>query len=78
MQDAVAGDEIQARVVAWIEAELGPVRHIERQGRWRPAWYVEAEVQGQPQQLYVRGAREGGWPPAPLAYEARIQQLFAA
>jgi aminoglycoside phosphotransferase (APT) family kinase protein len=69
--------DLQAKVVRWIEAHLGPVRSIARQGRWRPAWYAEAEVDGEVKPLYVRGDRGGRWPPLPLAYEGRVQQVFA-
>jgi len=76
MPDLVSGDDSQAKVTAWIERELGPILKIERQGRWRPAWFVTAKVDGRPLELYVRGGRGGGWPPMPLAYEARVQKLF--
>ena len=37
-----AGDD--ARVVAWLEAELGGnVVSWERQPRWRPMWFVDIE-----------------------------------
>jgi aminoglycoside phosphotransferase (APT) family kinase protein len=73
-------DDGETIVVDWIERELGPVRSISRQGRWRPAWFVDAEVKGEPLGLYVRGGREGlhsRFPPLPLAYEAQVQAVFA-
>jgi aminoglycoside phosphotransferase (APT) family kinase protein len=69
--------DLEARVVRWIEANIGPVRTITRQGRWRPAWYVEAEADGEVRPIYVRGDRGGRWPPMPLAFEARAHQVFA-
>jgi aminoglycoside phosphotransferase (APT) family kinase protein len=72
------GDDGQAEVVAWIEREIGPVLRIERQSRWRPAWFVQAQADGRPLELYVRGSRGANWPQMPLSYEARIQQLFEA
>lgn len=48
-----------AAVRTWIEANLGPVRAIERQARWRPAWFVDAEIGTDVVPLYVRGVRPG-------------------
>jgi aminoglycoside phosphotransferase (APT) family kinase protein len=76
MSDPATGDDVQAKVTAWIEREIGPVQRIERQSRWRPAWFVTAESADGPLELYVRGARGGSWPAMPLAYEARVQNLF--
>jgi aminoglycoside phosphotransferase (APT) family kinase protein len=67
---------LERRVVEWIEANVGAVRAIARQGRWRPAWYAEAEAGGERLPLYIRGDRGGRWPPMPLAYEARVHQVF--
>lgn len=52
-------DEVADAVVRWISATIGPIRSIERQQRWRPAWFITAERSGQPVRLYVRGNREG-------------------
>jgi hypothetical protein len=42
----------------WIEANLGGrILSFERQPRWRPAFYLEFERDGQTLPLYVRGAR---------------------
>lgn len=46
-------------IEAWVSANIGPVRTIERQQRWRPAWFVTATRNGQERRLYVRGDREG-------------------
>jgi aminoglycoside phosphotransferase (APT) family kinase protein len=75
---AASPDNLEARVVAWIEKEIGPVLAITRQGRWRPAWFVDAEKNGAPMPLYVRGGRGAkNFPPMPLAYEADVLKLFA-
>ena len=43
-------------IADWVSANLGAkVTRIERQGRWRPAWYVDAEKDGAALPLYVRG-----------------------
>ena len=66
----------QSVVVAWIEKEIGPVRKVWRQGRWRPCWYVDADKDGKPVELYVRGGRGASWPAMPLSYEAEVQRVF--
>jgi aminoglycoside phosphotransferase (APT) family kinase protein len=71
-----ANAEAQAKVAAWIEREIGPVVRITREGRWRPVWFVDAQADGAPVPLYVRGARGSRWPPMPLAYEARVQTIL--
>lgn len=46
------------RVSASLERELGVrVRSIERQIRWRPCWFVDAERDGEPLRIVVRGER---------------------
>lgn len=46
-------------IEAWISAHIGPVQTIERQQRWRPAWFVTATRDGADVRLYVRGDRDG-------------------
>lgn len=66
-----------AVVEAWISANIGPVRAIERQHRWRPAWFVTAGDAGHEIGLYVRGDREGfGF--ATVAAEAAILRVMEA
>ncbi len=55
----VSGPVEDPVIDAWISAHIGPVRTLERQQRWRPAWFVTAERDGQDVRLYVRGDREG-------------------
>lgn len=62
---------IDTVVESWISEHIGPVRTVERQQRWRPAWFVTAERGGRDIGLYVRGEREGfGF--ATVAAEAAI------
>jgi aminoglycoside phosphotransferase (APT) family kinase protein len=68
---------LEATVVSWLERHVGAVRSITRQGRWRPAWYAEVDANGERLSLYIRGDRGGRWPPMPLAYEAKVHQVFA-
>lgn len=64
-------------VEAWIAHNIGPVRSIERQQRWRPAWFVTAERDGQDLRLYVRGDREGfGF--ASVGAEATVLRVMKA
>ncbi|UXA19238.1 phosphotransferase [Mycobacterium sp. SMC-4] len=69
VEDAVIED--------WITANIGPVRSIERQQRWRPAWFVTASRDGQEMRLYVRGDREGfGF--ATVSAEATVLRVMEA
>jgi aminoglycoside phosphotransferase (APT) family kinase protein len=64
-------------IADWVSAELGAkVVRVERQGRWRPAWYVDAEKDGRPLPLYVRGERTENFLPYGLAREFRVQRLL--
>lgn len=70
-------DQTDDRLVReWIEREIGPVLSMRREGRWRPAWFVDAQGPHGLARLYVRGARGGRWPARPLAYEARVHRVF--
>ena len=66
-----------AVVEAWISANIGPVRSIARQHRWRPAWFVTATRGGRDVGLYVRGDRDGfGF--ATVAAEAAVLRVLEA
>lgn len=68
-----------AAVAAWVEQAIGSVTHIERQARWRPAWFVHADGPDGPVELYVRGAREGfGGGTEPLTREAEVLRVLEA
>ena len=69
-------DAAQAAVVDWIERAIGPVRRIWRQGRWRPAWYADAEKDGEVVELFVRGDRMAHFPAMPIRYEAEVMRVF--
>ena len=64
----------------WIESHLGGrIRHFERQPRWRPAFYIDLERDGESLPLYVRGARtevEDG--AKTLEFEMRVLQQLEA
>ncbi|RYD41686.1 MAG: phosphotransferase family protein, partial [Verrucomicrobiaceae bacterium] len=52
------GDQAEALITRWVDENLGAkVVRVDRQGRWRPAWFVEAQRDGQPLRLYIRGER---------------------
>lgn len=73
------GDEArpeEAMITRWVEANIGPVDRIEREGRWRPCWHVDARIGDEVRPLYVRGDRPGDWPPMPLDYECGVFRLF--
>jgi aminoglycoside phosphotransferase (APT) family kinase protein len=68
------------RVVTWIERHVGGrVTRIERQPRWRPAWYVDVERDGLTVPLYVRGDRGDAYGQVfPLEQERTILQVLEA
>ena len=50
--------EQEKAIVDWLRRQLGAeVTRIERQPRWRPAWFVDAERGSESLRLYVRGER---------------------
>jgi aminoglycoside phosphotransferase (APT) family kinase protein len=65
-----------AAVRSWIESNLGCVLAMERQARWRPAWYVDAEIGSEIVPLYVRGARNGLSGAARPAQEGQILSVL--
>jgi aminoglycoside phosphotransferase (APT) family kinase protein len=66
-----------ARITEWLERDLGGrVVHIERQARWRPAWWVELERDGETLPLYVRGARLDSPSAFSLEHERTFQTML--
>jgi aminoglycoside phosphotransferase (APT) family kinase protein len=66
------------RVTAWLEAELGgKVTRIERQARWRPAWWVDLERGGERLELCVRGDRLDSPSAFSLDHERVFQTLLS-
>ena len=66
-------------VASWITRNLGKISRIERQGRWRPAWYVDVLTDEGTLNLYVRGDRGGDvhTQPQPLTFEYEVLKIFA-
>jgi aminoglycoside phosphotransferase (APT) family kinase protein len=73
---AARDDQNTARVCAWLEAKLGRLAHIARQGRWRPVWFADVERGGERLALCVRGDRVDMPLVLPLAHEMRVQALL--
>jgi hypothetical protein len=53
-----AQNTTESLLVGWIERNVGKVVRIEPQPRWRAAWVVDAERDGEIIPLYVKGSRE--------------------
>ncbi len=70
----------EAIISSWIAHHMGArVVDINRQARWRSAWLVEAERDGEPLSLVVRGERGAGIPMQfPLRHEMSLQRVMAA
>lgn len=71
--DAPAADDEQVR--SWLVANLGEVRDLRRQARWRPVWFATVEGAAGPQEIVVRGDRVDMELIFPLDHEMRFQQL---
>jgi aminoglycoside phosphotransferase (APT) family kinase protein len=76
MMTGAPDDAATERVAAWLSANLGPVRAIARQPRWRPVWFATVECDGQPLEVCVRGERTDMPLIFPLRHEMRFQQLL--
>ncbi|MEM7311479.1 MAG: phosphotransferase, partial [Planctomycetota bacterium] len=65
---------------AWVEKTVGGrLVEIDAQHRWRPAWYLEVEKEGERLPLYWRGARtEWGADIEPLEREGKIMEVLEA
>jgi hypothetical protein len=60
------------RITTWLESDLGgTVTRIERQARWRPAWWVDLERDDEQLALCVRGDRWTRPPPSRSITSAR-------
>jgi len=71
-------DESWQRGFDWIEKELGArIVSFERQARWRPAFFLELDRDGQKLEIYLRGERgaldHGAYP---LEHESRVLQVL--
>lgn len=68
------------RAFDWVERELGVrIVSFERQARWRPAFFIETERDGEPLSLYLRGDRgELDHGIYPLEHESRVLQVMEA
>jgi aminoglycoside phosphotransferase (APT) family kinase protein len=69
-----------ARLVEWIEAELGgAVVALERLARWRLGWFADVACGDSVVELYVRGARGPDFPsPYPLEHEVVVHDMLEA
>jgi aminoglycoside phosphotransferase (APT) family kinase protein len=86
MEAELAGDSVstvladiqgEKSITQWIERNVGgEVIKISRQGRWRPAWFVDMKENGAVKELYVRGARLHDFLPYRLDREFRIHQML--
>jgi aminoglycoside phosphotransferase (APT) family kinase protein len=65
-----------SRITSWLEANIGPVREIRRQERWRPAWIATVAGADGPVTLYVRSDRGAGLETRPLSHEYAVLRLL--
>ena len=70
-------DEL-AHIAGWLERDLGGrVLRVERQARWRPAWYADLERDGEVLALCVRGERLDSPSAFSLDHERVFQTMLA-
>ena len=66
-----------ARAVLWVDQNIGRVVSLKEQARWRPCWYMEAQVHGATVPLYFRGDRgEADHGVYPLEHEMRVLRFL--
>jgi aminoglycoside phosphotransferase (APT) family kinase protein len=66
-------------ILDWIESRTGSqVVGVERQGRWRPAWFVDVTNGRDTTSLYVRGARQVSNGMEVLEREFKVHSLLEA
>ena len=76
---SIDNEAVERRLIAWVERTLGvQVKSVERQNRWRPAWFLEIARSPAVEQLYVRGERTTKSVMFPLEYEFRVLQVLEA
>jgi hypothetical protein len=73
-------DETWQRGFDWVEQQLGArIVSFERQARWRPAFFLELDRDGEPMSIYLRGERgaldHGVYT---LEHESRVLQTLEA
>jgi aminoglycoside phosphotransferase (APT) family kinase protein len=73
-------DGASPRMIAWVEQTIGGrVVQCERQPRWRPAWYLDVERDGEVLPIYFRGDRgsldHGVYP---LEHECAVLKVLEA
>jgi aminoglycoside phosphotransferase (APT) family kinase protein len=74
------GEAGEAKLRAFVEKTTGgQIIQMERQVRWRPAWFLDVECDGAIRHLHLRGDREGGLSIFPeLKREADVMEILHA
>ena len=63
-------------ITAWLEDNIGPVREITKQDRWRPAWDAIVEGGNGTTPIYVRADRGKGLETRPISHEYAVLRLL--
>jgi len=76
-QDTTAHDATELKVIDWVEKNVGgKVTKMERQQRWRPAWFVDVKTPKGLVELYVRGDRTSKSIAAPFEQEYELLKIL--
>jgi aminoglycoside phosphotransferase (APT) family kinase protein len=78
-QAIVLNTEMDRKVFAWLERNLGPVTQFAAHARWRSGWDAEVTRDGKPLPLYIRGPRGDNYTsPIDMDQEAAIHRAYLA
>ncbi len=72
----IEGATAEKSITAWLEANIGPVRELVKQDRWRPAWDAIVEGPDGAVPVYVRADRGEGLETRPLSHEYAVLRLL--
>ena len=77
MESQQPTDPQDDKVESWIRDQLGATDVVvQRQGRWRPMWLVDATIDGKRRELMVRGERSDAEMGFPLRHEMLLQSFL--
>lgn len=75
----VLNTEMDHKVFAWLDSNLGPVTQFAAHARWRTGWDAEVIRDGEPLPLYIRGPRGDNYTsPIDMDQEAAIHRAYLA
>jgi aminoglycoside phosphotransferase (APT) family kinase protein len=78
-QPIILNGEMDRKVFAWLESNLGSVMSLAPHARWRTGWDAEVSRDGEMISLYIRGPRGDNYTsPINMTQEAAIHRAYLA